>query len=369
VALAGIATVCALSSACSPPRGDDWTALAPPSTQVGAVLTLTTVGDVLVAGTTTGSGEPGLQVFAAGTWTSRPVRPTTPYGRVAQWLSIVDSSDGGLVAIGGARGGAHSNVRWSVWRGSLADGLTEQEQVFSTFGGWGAGEQIGPVATGAGPLLIGSWESAKAGLDLAVWLPQGQAWVRQSSAGTALESTPTLMTGGRSVAAWGGGALVLGSALSLGDGSVRKLAALWHSTSGNTGWTRIELPESGSAGEAVSAGCTPTQCTIVGWVDGWLAVWRLGTDGSARRVAGIPPVAVRDSDVVPPPAFLDGRAVLLVGDEGARGTTALVSEGPSGWSRDLGPRGSVIAFTALGATLYAVCRDGDTPQQVWARPS
>ena len=118
VALAGIATVCALSSACSPPRGDDWTALAPPSTQVGAVLTLTTVGDVLVAGTTTGSGEPGLQVFAAGTWTSRPVRPTTPYGRVAQWLSIVDSSDGGLLAIGGARGGAHSNVRWSVWRAS-----------------------------------------------------------------------------------------------------------------------------------------------------------------------------------------------------------------------------------------------------------
>lgn len=358
----------ALSFACTSQHGDGWTALGPPTSQVGAVRTLTTVGDVLVAGTTTGSGEPGLEVFAAGTWTSRPVRPTTPYGRVAQWLSIVGNRDGGLVAIGGARGGAHANVRWTVWRGNVNGGLTEAEQTFDTFGGWGAGDQVGPVVTGAGPLLVGSWASATAGLDLAVWLPQGDRWLRQPSDGTSLASTPTALMSARSVAAWGDGALVLGSVLNLADGPIRTRPVLWRSTSGNSGWTRIDLPDAGQAGEAVSAACTALECTIAGWVDGHLAVWRLGGDGGgAQRVVGIPPVAVRDNDPLPAPVIVDGRAVLLVSDQGSSGNAAVVVEGPSGWSQSPGPWGSVVAFTAIASTLYAVCRNGDTPQQVWSR--
>ena len=360
-----VLTVTAVTG-CSAGQGDGWSAIGPLSDQVGAVVTLTAVGDLLVAGRSTGAGEPAVEVLADGTWTSRPVQAVTPYGRVAQWLSIVAASDGSLVAVGGARGGAHANVRWTVWRGSISAGLTEQEQTFSTFGGWGAGDQVGPVLTAAGPLLVGSWEGAQAGLDLATWVPDGEAWVRQPSAGTALESTPTQLMGARSVAAWGSGALITGSVVRLGDGAVRKVPAIWRSTTGNAGWTRVDLPDSGQAGEAVSAACTEAECTVAGWVDGRLAVWRVGADGGARRVDGIPSVAVRDSDVIPAPVFVEGRAVLLVTDHDSSRNATIVVEGRTGWSRGPGPWGTVMAFTAIGSTLYAVCQHGDTPLQVWA---
>ena len=354
------------ATGCTAGQGDGWSALGPLSAQVGAVVTLTAVGDLLVAGRSTAAGEPAVEVLADGTWTSRPVQAVTPYGRVAQWLSIAAGPDGSLVAVGGARGGAHANVRWTVWRGSVAAGLTEQEQTFSTFGGWGAGEQVGPVLTTAGPMLVGSWEGAKAGLDLATWLPDGDAWVRQPSGGTALESTPTQLMGARSVAAWGAGALIAGSVVRLGDGAVRKVQAIWRSTTGNAGWTRVDLPDSGQAGEAVSAACTEAECTVAGWVDGRLAVWRVGADGGARRVDGIPSVAVRDSDLIPAPVFVEGRAVLLVTDHDSSRNATVVVEGRTGWSRGPGPWGTVQAFTAIGSTLYAVCQHGDTPLQVWA---
>lgn len=360
-----VLTVTAVTG-CSAGQGDGWSAIGPLSDQVGAVMTLTAVGDLLVAGRSTGAGEPALEVLADGTWTSRPVQAVTPYGRVAQWLSIAAGPDGSLVAVGGARGGAHANVRWTVWRGSVAAGLTEQEQTFSTFGGWGAGDQVGPVLTAAGPLLVGSWEGAQAGLDLATWVPDGEAWVRQPSAGTALESTPTQLMGARSVAAWGSGALITGSVVRLGDGAVRKVPAIWRSTTGNAGWTRVDLPDSGQAGEAVSAACTEAECTVAGWVDGRLAVWRVGADGGARRVDGIPSVAVRDSDLIPAPVFVEGRAVLLVTDHDSSRNATVVVEGRTGWSRGPGPWGTVQAFTAIGSTLYAVCQHGDTPLQVWA---
>ena len=91
--------------------------------------------------------------------------------------------------VGGAPAGAHSNTRWSTWRGD-ASGVRELPQPFATFGGWGAGALVSLVQTPSAPVIVGSWESGGAGLDIAVWHPRGERWVRASSAGTALASTP-----------------------------------------------------------------------------------------------------------------------------------------------------------------------------------
>ena len=74
-----------------------------------------------------------------------PAQAATGYGRTAYWYSL--AADGNrILAIGGDRGGAHGNVRWSVWTGSAA-GVAEHVQAFSTFGGWGAGDLIDAVLT------------------------------------------------------------------------------------------------------------------------------------------------------------------------------------------------------------------------------
>ena len=145
-------------------------------------------------------GAPGLITVTSSGPIALPVIAASPYAKEATWLSIEATREGGLVAVGGARGGAHSNVRWSVWRGD-GSGLREQEQVFSTFGGWGAGEQLGVIPTDAGPMLLGSWESKGAGLDADIWLPVGREWIRQDPQGTPLASTSTLLVGPRAGAA------------------------------------------------------------------------------------------------------------------------------------------------------------------------
>ena len=297
---------------------------------------------------------------ASGVWTSMTVTPVSAYGKEAEWLGIAVEPGGGLVAVGGARGGAHSNVRWSVWRGDTRS-LSEQEQVFSTFGGWGAGEQLGPIATSAGSMLLGSWESAKAGLDADIWLSDGSVWVRQSPAGTALESTATELVGPRSGTAWGAGALVAGSVLHLGDG-VRQTPAIWRSITLNSGWQRTDLPDAGTAGEAVSAACTATGCTVAGWVDGRLAIWTLDPSG-ARRLGGIPDVAVGDRAVMPAPILDEqGRATLLLTDAGA---VIVLRQVDTGWDRQAGPPGVVLATARVGGLLNAITQAPDGSRSLW----
>ncbi|MBK8469340.1 MAG: hypothetical protein IPL45_06010 [Actinomycetales bacterium] len=375
---AALAALLGVLSGCTTGHVDAWVDIGPPMTgtagsdgsagSAGAVVTLSAAGDRLVAGLTSGDPTlvPAAMVWSDGAWRGLPVRPLTPYAREGAWQSIAAGPDGSLVAVAGARGGAHANVRWTVWRGTLAEGLTEQEQPFSTFGGWGAGELVGAVASPAGPVLIGSWQSARTGLDIAAWHPDGQRWVRQSSAGTALESIPTAMVGARGVTSWGERLLVAGSVLRLGDGSARQTPAVWLSTMSPAGWARVDLPSEGSAAEAVSAACTAERCAIAGLVDGRLAVWRLDADG-ARLLAGVPEVAVEATDALPAALSHDGRAILLATDN-SDGTATVLIEQPDGWSREPGPRGEVVAFAVVADSLYAVCRQADTRQVVWRRP-
>ena len=211
---------------------------------------------------------------------SRP-RPITGYGRTASWFSL--AADGTrILAIGGeAGGGAHGNVRWSVWSGS-ASGVAEHAQAFSTFGGWGAGDLIDAVLTPGSSAVVGSWESAEAGLDVAVWTPEGDDWVRRPSTGTPLQSTraevafPTAATG------FGPGVVVAGWQVGTGAGG-GQVPVVWRSGPDAAGWDKAVLPDAGKAGTAKAIRCANATCAVAGTADGALALWRL-VDGRWSRV-------------------------------------------------------------------------------------
>lgn len=333
-----------------------------------APVTLTAYpGGVLVGTQNRANAAPGLLRLAPpGTSVTRvSVRPASPYAAQGTWLSIAAEDDGRLVAVAGARGGAHSNVRWSVWRGDVAAGLAEQEQPFSTFGGWGAGEQLGVLTPDTGPLLLGSWESRGAGLDADIWLPEGPRWVRQDPTGSALASTTTELVGPRSGAASGATAVVVGSLVTLTDG-VRQQPALWQSTSGNTGWSRRTLPTTGRTGEAVAVGCHESSpgCLVVGVVDGRLAAWAVAGGSAPAEQHGIPVVDVSDRAPLPAPMWRGGTWTVLAPSGSATHLLRLTS---GSWEQRAGPPGVVTAAaTNASGTMYAVTTDSTGVATLWA---
>nr|WP_157528728.1 hypothetical protein [Kibdelosporangium sp. MJ126-NF4] len=266
-------------------------------------------GDVLIGVRRDGQPVvPGvLRTNKDGAVSEIPVRGESPYGLLAKWYAM-DASGGRILAIGGERGGAHANVRWSVWTGTEA-GITEQVQGFSTFGGWGAGELIGAALAPTAPMLVGSWQSAKAGLDVAVWTANGDTWTRGSSAGTVLESDRETLGFANGVAAFGQGVLVAGMRLTGG----REVPVVWQSASGNTGWTLTPLPDAGTIAIALAIRCWGSVCGAAGSVDGKLALWRL-EGGKWTRLAGVPPIPVKDTDKLAPP--LDDRLTQVLSDNG-----------------------------------------------------
>lgn len=317
---------------------------------------------VLPAASTSGEPSP---------WRALPVRAESPYGRVATWLSVQPDARGDLVAVGGARGGAHANVRWTVWRGSVTTGLQEQEQSFLTFGGWGAGDQLGVLQTGAGPMLLGTWESAASGLDGAIWLPQGQRWVRRDSTGTALASTRTELVGPVGGTGWGGGALVVGSLVQLTDG-VREMPAAWRSVRADEGWAVVALPTP-QPGQALGAVCRPepaaaadgSGCVVVGRVGGRFAAWRVRSDATAAPLL-VPDFLVAERDPMAPPVWLPGRpdtsgvlagaAAVLVTRAGGDRCELLVADADGGWQVLPGPPGVAVALVVSGGRLWALTR-------------
>jgi hypothetical protein len=283
------------------------------------------------------------------------VHPAAPYGRQAEWESLA-TAGGRIVAVGGRRGGAHGNVRWSVWSGTDA-GIDEQPQTFSTFGGLGAGDLIDAVITPAGPALVGTWQSARVGLDTAVWTPEGATWVRRSSAGTVLENSRESLRFPMAAAALRQGIAVAGWELAkAGDGS-RQHPIVWHSGFGDTDWTMTRLPDAGRSAAAVAVRCWDSSCAVAGRSDGTLAVWRLH-DGAWRRIEGVPDVQVPDDADLAAPAEIDGQltAVVTRGDE----VTVLRWTDGAPWTatRANGPTGQVSATATVGRTLYVLTDEG-----------
>ena len=333
------------------------------------------MGDKVLVGGLTTTDTPAPRLYLTGgtaspTLTSVPLAPESPYAFEARWTSF--ATDGTrIVGVGGAVGGAHGNVRWTTWDGS-ASTLTELPQPFDTFGGWGAGQVSDVVLTPTGPVIVGSWGSAKAGLDASVWTFAGSRWTRQDPAGTALESRPAQLVGGRGAASDGAGILVAGSVLNLAKGSVAQQASLWRSTGQNTGWHRVPLPSTGAHSEAVSATCKPStsdtgaSCLVAGQVDGQLAVWEVSGD-SARRLDAVPSAAVSDSAPLPRPVLSGGLEVVVAPSGGA---TVVVERAGDSWSQTDGPQGGtpVSAAFADGRLYVVTAQAPDGPGTLWVAP-
>ena len=361
---AGVAVAALVGCTASDPPGEVATdglgprlSWAPVALPAGVeVRTLTTMGDRLLVGGLQAGATPDtpspvmLAIDAAGAQTPVPLKPRSPYAPLARWYSV--ATDGTrIVAIGGANGGAHANVRWTTWAGTAA-GVDELPQSFYAFGGWGAGDLVDAVITPAGDALVGSWGGAKAGLDAAVWTFADRTWTRQDSAGTALESTSALLVGPRGATDDGFGILVTGSALHLDDG-VGQTAAVWRSTGVNAGWRRLDLPDVGRHSESVSARCASGgDCLVTGQVDGRLALWSLSGD-TATRQTGVPAVAVGEQDGIPRPMGT-GPGTTVVSPS-ATGTVVL-SGAVEGWAISTGPTGQPVAAALVGDRLYVATR-------------
>ncbi|WP_089951191.1 hypothetical protein [Lentzea xinjiangensis] len=290
-------------------------------------------GDVLVIGTRPADHPEVVLRAADGTLTNARLTPATPYGREAHWYGI--SSDGATITgVGGERGGAHGNVRWSAWTGDTRQ-IVEKPQGFSTFGGYGAGELIGPVRTKQGPLIIGTWQSAKAGLDIAVWTYAADTWSRQPSGGTVLESSPELLRFPLAVTPDGDGALVVGWQIASGAVS----AAVWRFD--GTTWTTATLPDGDAA---LAARCWDGTCHVVGRSKGKLAWWT----GPGWKKLTTPDVPVSDDQPLTAPVPLHGTPTLFVDHGGVR----LVSEKDERPAD--GPSGEVVAVEKAGDGVFVV---------------
>ncbi|NEA33409.1 hypothetical protein [Streptomyces sp. SID13031] len=301
------------------------------------------------------------------------VAAKSPYAFEAVWHSIAYDGER-LLALGGAAGGAHSNIRWTVWSGS-AKRLTEYPQEFDTFGGQAAGPLYSAIITPAGEALAGAWGSAQTGLDGAVWLPVSSTkWVRQSSAKTPLESVPSLLLSPGYGVAVGNGILLTGSQTRLAPNVVKEEAVMWRSTSINQGWSRIELPELGERSQGNSLSCTtPASCTIAGFADGKLALWQL--DGNqGKRLHNVPPIAVGDNAKLPPPVddgghlyqvVAEGNKVKVVSGHGDSWTVQESIGQESAGQESSGPAGVVTDATLVGKTLYLIAGPAGQPASLW----
>src|SRR3712207_1904064 len=132
--LLGLMTVAACSGVNRPaesPSALAWTPVDLPESMNPRSLAVSGA-DLLVGGRSSVGGDHPVLAVLAGNGTVRPVplRPNSPYAKVADLVSL-DAKGAEVVALGAAHGGAHSNFRWTVWRGT-ADGLVDYPQTFET---------------------------------------------------------------------------------------------------------------------------------------------------------------------------------------------------------------------------------------------
>jgi hypothetical protein len=315
--------------------------------ELGAVPARIAVdGDGLLVGVHK-DGKPGLLRYRAGRTTDIPLTPATGYGAQAHWYSVATNGRE-ILAVGGKTGGAHGNVRWSVWR-TTANGVAEQPQPFSTFGGTQGGVLVGGVLPATGPLVIGTWTSHSVGADVMVWTTDGQYWNRMNPAGTSLESTRAAVKFPESAVAHGTDVLIAGWQFAGG----KQEPVVWTLRDGKA--TLTKLPDAGRAGMAVTVSCVDT-CAIAGKVDGRLAVWRQ-SGNTWRRLTDVPDAPVGDDDRPVPPVG----DTLVYSDRGVVRVATL-----GGDVRDAaGPAGVVTAVARVGDTTYVLAGPDEDNQTLW----
>lgn len=334
-----------------------WTPVALPGGATPVVIAASPDG--LLVGTRLGTGAPGLVTVQGSAATQGSVQGQSSYATEAQWTSLATAA-GNVVAVAGVRGGAHGNVRWTIWRGS-ASALTEEPQTFETFGGWGMGTLTGATFTGSAPLLVGSWSSETAGLEPAVWRASGTTWTRVPSQGTALANTATFQHQVQGVAALGGRAVLVGRTLHLGP-TLTSVASVWFVGSTVEARQTLPAPTGLVAGQAVS--CDAGHCLVVGHADGRLVAWLV--DGVTATALSVPAENVADTEILPTPVIADQDLVILAPDHD--GTLLLRSrDGGAAWSTSEGPQGNPVAVARAGSSLY-VLTEAAGQATLWLAP-
>jgi hypothetical protein len=334
-----------------------WSRIALPDSAEASSLAAATQ-ELLVSGLALSGGDhPVLfAVGASGNTRSAPLHPTSPYAKVADLVSVA-ARDTEVVALGAKHGGAHANVRWTVWTGSMQR-LDEHPQTFETFGGTDAGGLLDIVIPSDGPVIAGTWAAGQAGLDAAVWLPRGRRWIRQDSAGTALANTPQIQVNPRAASAAGSAVILSGSVITFDDGAVQR-AAIWTWPTRSSAWTLQQLPDAGTHSEALSTRCAQT-CWASGHADGRVALWSFDpaeATGTVTRDSSLPSMEI-DTDGPGPRTVLWGdRPGVLFSHAGS--TRLVVSDGPNSWQTFTAPAGSVLDATTVDDRLYAIIRSDD----------
>jgi hypothetical protein len=334
-----------------------WSRIALPGSVVASTLAPTSVALLVGGRASSGGDHPVLFVVdASGSTRSVPLHPTSPYAKVADLVSVAARGTE-VVALGGKHGGAHANVRWTVWAGSTQR-LDEYPQPFETFGGWDAGGLLDIVVTSEGPVIAGTWAAGKGGLDAAVWLPRGRRWLRQDSDGTALANTPQIQVNPRAASAADSAVILPGSVITFNDG-VEQRAAIWTWPTRSSTWTLEQLPDAGTHSEALSSRCAQT-CWSSGHADGRVALWSFDpakAAGTVTRDSSLPSMEI-DTDGPGPRTVLWGdRPGVLFSH--ARSTRLVVSDGPNSWQTFTAPAGSLLDATTVGDRLYAIIRTDD----------
>ena len=158
--------------------------------------------------------------------------------------------------------------------------------------------------------------------------------------------------------------VLAGSALHLGDGTVRQSAAVWRSQRLGAGWARVDLPGSGASGEAVSAECSGAGCVVAGYVDDTLALWRLS--GSAGvRLRDVPQVAANPRSLIPAP-LASGSRVIEVASNGPH--VVVLAGGDQRWTLSQGPVGRAAASALAGGWLYVIAAPPAGSASLWRCP-
>lgn len=263
----------------------------------GRVVTLTGTTDGLLVGRydPTAVVRPSLHLLASDGTTRRITMLTTwkESGREAELVSVSTFGDQ-MVALGGARAGAHGNVRWTVWSGST-DQVSEQPQRFETFGGWDAGSLTGTAISRSGPLILGSWANrGRRGLDVAVWEQQGEGWFQPRGAGNALQASATRQPSSGAATALPSGYLAVGWATEL-EPRIRDAAVLWTATRPAGPWRAMTFPGTDADIERPTAlSCARDHCAVAGRSGGDVVLWRVRLEeGSPTKVAGPTPSRLR----------------------------------------------------------------------------
>ncbi len=354
--MGGVLIVLALLAGCvQAPRPNPrvaWSDVTPAGV-VPTSLAVTRSG-LVIAGSDA-SGERPAVVMADGT--AVPLVPTEPYAASAD-IVAASPAGGRLYLLGGRSGGAHGNVRWTVWDGALSGPVTSHEQEFFTFGGHDAGPLLGVVVVGATPIIVGS-RGADTGPLAALYGATGVVW-KQLDTPAALQSGKDGILGFTAVAASGDRVVIVGDVVRPGPSGAVQTPALFYGTVGGA-WHRVDLPapELRTPGlrHATGVACDDDACWVVGW-SGRPVAWRVSLDdASVQTTPDLDGTAPADTDPVAVVALVGGRPVVMAN---ASAPTASVLCGAS-WVTFPAPA-SVTAAAAIGAEAYLVA--GGTPR-VW----